>query len=107
MRLIGGPSGSEGMLQVHWDGEWGSVCDYEFGGPEAEVVCAALGIQGGTEVLYNVYNGEEGPILMSNLQCTGRETSLIHCSRDDFGMHSCTHSRDVGVRCGVEEPEGS
>ena len=40
-----------------------------------------------------------GPILFTNIGCSGTESTLLECSRSVFGVTSCTHSRDVGVKC--------
>ena len=40
-----------------------------------------------------------GPVLLSNLYCTGTESSLLECNQQSCGVTSCTHSNDVGVIC--------
>ena len=40
-----------------------------------------------------------GPILFTNIGCSGTESSLLECSESVFGVTSCTHGRDVGVKC--------
>jgi len=40
-----------------------------------------------------------GPIFFTDVGCTGSESSLLMCSRNVFGVTSCTHSRDVGLKC--------
>ena len=39
------------------------------------------------------------PILLSNLYCTGTESSLLECNQQSCGVTSCTHSNDAGVIC--------
>ena len=51
-----------------------------------------------TLTLGNVVDGT-GPILLDNLQCTGRESRLIDCPHHGLGNHDCSHSEDAGVRC--------
>ena len=40
-----------------------------------------------------------GPILFTDMQCSGSELSLLACHKSVFGVTSCTHSRDVGLKC--------
>ena len=40
-----------------------------------------------------------GPITLDDLQCTGLEYRLIDCVHRGLGIHSCSHSQDIGVTC--------
>lgn len=40
-----------------------------------------------------------GPVFLSNIQCTGSEEDLLECRNTQFVGSYCTHVRDVGVRC--------
>ena len=42
-----------------------------------------------------------GPILLNNVQCTGIEAKLLHCT-SGVVVSSCYHSKDAGVRCHVQ-----
>jgi len=43
VRLTGGPSSSEGRLEVRYNNIWGTVCDDRFTNTAATVVCRSLG----------------------------------------------------------------
>ena len=43
-----------------------------------------------------------GPIFLSDLRCSGADTSLLECMRQDnlpAGLQSCGHEQDVAIRC--------
>lgn len=44
--MEGGRSSSEGRLEVFYRGEWGTVCDDDFGLKEAQVFCNSFGLYG-------------------------------------------------------------
>ena len=48
---------------------------------------------------YAYYGMGSGPILLSSLSCTGRESSLLECDRNMYSALSCTHRSDAGVTC--------
>ena len=54
----------------------------------------------GGRVKTNAYFGSGTVrILLSNLYCTGTESSLLECNQQSCGVTSCTHSNDAGVIC--------
>ena len=40
-----------------------------------------------------------GPVFLSNLGCTGNESSLLNCSNQGIGVVYCLDFNDVGVIC--------
>ena len=41
-----------------------------------------------------------GKIWLDDLKCTGKEISLMTCGMQSPGLHDCSHSEDVAIRCG-------
>jgi hypothetical protein len=97
IRLAGGSSSSDGRVEVLHDKVWGTVCDDGFDDTDAHVVCKQMGLSGGTH--QQSFGGGSGKIWMDNLACSGSESKLKDCPRNDWGEHNCGHHEDVGVSC--------
>ena len=43
-----------------------------------------------------------GPVVMSYVDCSGNEASLVNCRYEvpEFNEYDCDHYSDVGVSCG-------
>ena len=103
VRLVGGSVTSRyavGRLEVYAEGRWGTVCDDYFDINDARVVCRQLGYRRASCVYHHARYGQGTlPILMDDVQCTGGEAQITHCSSTPIGEHNCQHSEDVSVRC--------
>ena len=99
-------SANSGLLQVLYNGTWGTVCDHFFGTNEANVVCRQLGFSEGGQL---ARRGEfrptdSAPIWLDEVQCHGNEGHLEECDFPGWGRHEhCTHFEDVGLHCTGEE----
>ena len=55
-------------------------------------------------VRYSAHYGQgSGPIWLDNVQCTGRETSILECRSSTIGVNNCGHWNDVGIVCPSEQ----
>ncbi|XP_046806928.1 uncharacterized protein LOC111683246 isoform X3 [Lucilia cuprina] len=98
-RLEGGRSSNEGRLEVFYRGEWGTVCDDDFGLKEAQVVCNSFGLYGKAEIAKNIYGPGSGPIWLDQVSCLGNETKIDECNHWSWGENNCNHTEDVGLKC--------
>ena len=101
VRLVGGTTAQEGRVEIHHNGEWGTVCDDRFVSDDAEVVCRQLGFTGGQAHTRAAFGAGTGTIWMDDVQCTGSESRLADCPFGGWGLHNCRHWEDVGVSCGA------
>ena len=101
VRLVGGSLYNEGRVEVNYNGPWGTVCDDGWSNFDARVVCRQLGFGSSRAAYGSAYFGQgSGPILLSNVTCTGRESTLASCGHPGVGVTgNCGHSEDAGVRC--------
>ena len=100
IRIVGSVSVNKGRVEVHHNGEWGTVCDDDWDITDAGVVCRQLGYIGATSALRGATFGRgSGPIHYDDVACTGSEARLADCPHSGIGSHNCGHSEDAGVVC--------
>uniref|UniRef100_A0A8C1PFQ0 Neurotrypsin n=1 Tax=Cyprinus carpio TaxID=7962 RepID=A0A8C1PFQ0_CYPCA len=99
VRLVGGVKGYEGRLEVHYRGQWGTVCDDGWTQTNTQVVCRQMGFRSGESVSAGRFGVTAGPILLDDVRCTGKEPTVTHCSRRGWFKHDCTHNQDVAIVC--------
>ncbi|XP_048244989.1 deleted in malignant brain tumors 1 protein-like isoform X2 [Haliotis rufescens] len=101
VRLNGGAKMSEGRVEVLYNSTWGTVCDDNFGGNEAAVICRSLGYNasGSVAVSQAAYGPGTGPVWLGDLQCRGTETNLNQCGHRGWGRSNCRHNEDASVMC--------
>ena len=92
-------------MEVCLHGRWGTVCDDEWGGADARVVCNQLGYMetNTTGLAYPVGNSHfgagDGFIALDEISCAGTEEDLLACEASPLGTHNCDSSEDAGVFC--------
>ena len=100
LRLAGGPNENSGRVEIYREGEWGTICDDEWGRSEARVACKQLGFSGVERIgdlgEFADVSSFGSPILYS-VDCVGIEGSLDYCVSNDWGTTRCTHAEDAGV----------
>lgn len=98
IRLVGGSTELEGRVEVHVDGQWGTVCDDLWTLTDANVACKQLGLGPATSAPgASRFGRGVGSILMDNVECRGDESSLASCQHHT--SHNCGHQEDAGVVC--------
>ncbi|XP_049329272.1 scavenger receptor cysteine-rich type 1 protein M130-like [Astyanax mexicanus] len=104
VRLVDGGSRCAGRVEVNRDGQWGTVCRYDWDMRDAAVVCKELGC--GEALNINQFGPGSGSILMGYVWCSGSESSLNRCNFDSYYTRQyCTsHDLDAGVTCSGEKP---
>ncbi|KAM7108709.1 scavenger receptor cysteine-rich type 1 protein M130-like, partial [Ciconia maguari] len=102
LRLVDGGGRCAGRVEVKYQGEWGSVCSYDFDW-EARwgiVVCRQLGCGPVARAsAYAPFGQGTGRIWLQPFFCRGGEAVLHACPHFGWGTHFCNHERDVGVTC--------
>ncbi|XP_045211817.2 uncharacterized protein LOC123563207 [Mercenaria mercenaria] len=101
VRLSGGLTEYEGLVQIHYSNSWGSICTVDFSEADAQVLCHMLGYPREGAVAYaNAYFGQgAGTSWLNNLGCDGQELSIIDCRHTSLVYTNCSRKNDVGIRC--------
>jgi hypothetical protein len=94
-------------VEILHGGLWGTVCDDDWGLPDAAVVCRQLGCGAALAATTNAFFGYgTGHILLDNVHCEGGEPRLAACLSLGWGVHNCGHHEDAGALCAGAGPEG-
>ncbi|XP_047691989.1 soluble scavenger receptor cysteine-rich domain-containing protein SSC5D isoform X2 [Prionailurus viverrinus] len=100
LRLVSGPHGCSGRLEVWHGGRWGTVCDDGWDLRDATVACRELGCGGALAAPGGARFGPgSGPVWMDDVGCGGGEQALRDCPRSPWGRSNCDHSEDAGLVC--------
>lgn len=87
-------------MEILHGGLWGTVCDDDWGLPDATVVCRQLGCGEALAATTNAFFGYgTGHILLDNVNCEGGEPRLAACLSLGWGVHNCGHHEDAGALC--------
>ena len=97
VRLVNGFTQYEGRVEVYYNGEWGTVCNYGWSLNNAEVVCRQLGLTPAVGVAF--FGSGSGRIWLNFVDCDGTESNIGYCLHEGWGYNECEHKDDVGVRC--------
>ncbi|XP_036910704.1 scavenger receptor cysteine-rich domain-containing group B protein isoform X4 [Sturnira hondurensis] len=105
VRLVGGAGPCQGRVEILHSGLWGTVCDDDWGLPDATVVCRQLGCGEALAATTNAFFGYgTGHIMLDNVHCEGSEPRLAACLSLGWGVHNCGHHEDAGAICAVLGP---
>jgi len=91
-----------GRLEIYYNNTWGTVCYRGFRNRDAMVACYMLGCGRSGRFTYRSYGVSSGPIWLSEVECTGNESSLAECGHGGWGVDNlyCHNSSPlVSVLC--------
>nr|XP_054756229.1 deleted in malignant brain tumors 1 protein-like isoform X2 [Lytechinus pictus] len=107
VRIVDGYSLDQGRVEIYHNGQWGTVCDDNWGDIDARVVCRQLGFLGNVGKANGLarYGQGTGPIYLDDVFCEENEARLDACVSNGWGINNCEHSEDAGVYCGGDVGE--
>ncbi|KAK3713579.1 hypothetical protein QZH41_007693 [Actinostola sp. cb2023] len=100
-----GDAPNRGRVEVRYHGVWGTVSVFKWSKYYSKyehnnvhhVICRLLGYKSGIKFELVRTNGK-GPLLMSNVDCSGNETSIEQCSHRGWGETSY-RNYELEVHC--------
>lgn len=101
---MGGPSRSEGRLEIYYHGQWSAVCDDDwFSETNTVVVCNQLGYRGGRHPS-SYYGDSDVSYWIDDVICIGTEERLSDCRFSERDYETCSDRANgqVGVRCDTD-----
>ncbi|ELT87719.1 hypothetical protein CAPTEDRAFT_142319, partial [Capitella teleta] len=99
VQLKNGSNEHEGRVEIAHAGQWGTICDDEFGVEEADVICRSLGYVSGLPTGSEQFGYGVGRIWLDDVACVGNEDSLEQCRHREWGYYDCSHMEVAGVIC--------
>jgi len=111
IKLVGGRSPNEGLVEVRMKKTWGLVCSDDWTVTEATVVCRQLGLGYAVYALKDViyYPTELDEVLLTGVECDGTENSLQECHHDltakKCGGEGRTKPPLAGAMCAFSAPD--
>ncbi|XP_055362527.1 scavenger receptor cysteine-rich type 1 protein M130-like isoform X1 [Betta splendens] len=100
LKLVNGTDRCSGRVEILHNNRWGTVCGNDFDMRDAQVVCRTIDCGSPLTIKHNAFFGKgEAQIWLEDVNCSGNETSLVHCQHRSFGESNCGHGEDVGVIC--------
>lgn len=102
MRLAGTDIG-KGIVQVYYNGTWGTICRSLFNSGAFRHVCQQLGFNGYSSALRQATNFTGyGPVLLNRVKCEGKELNIAQCNSGGWKNvpQDCQdHSQDLYIDC--------
>lgn len=98
VNIIGG--GQRGRIEISYDGQKGSICNKYWSKTNARVLCKEKGFADGETT--NLGSVGTGKVFLSNVLCTGTESSILMCNSTGWDVSSdecANHRKDVEVMC--------
>lgn len=98
VRLAGGSSDKEGVVEINYNGLWGALCSNSWDLKEAMVVCRQLGFAEATwGRLEEIYRARASVSWKTNVTCRGAEDTLFSCSYEKIIIGKCR--KRASVKC--------
>ncbi|NXJ26662.1 C163A protein, partial [Dicrurus megarhynchus] len=97
-RLANGSAVCSGRVELLHGGTWGTLCDYLWDLPAANILCQQLDC-GVAQLIPNGFVDGNGPIWRDAFHCEGTESCLWNCAQVTLGNPACSAKEAATVTC--------
>ncbi|XP_072497749.1 antigen WC1.1-like [Notamacropus eugenii] len=100
LRLVSEDHKCSGLLEVFYNGTWGSVCSNSMEYSTVSVICRHLscGSKGHIETLSSPPKSLQTRWI-DRINCRGQESSLWHCPSQSWDQNSCQQGEEALITC--------
>ncbi|XP_053388862.1 uncharacterized protein LOC128551929 [Mercenaria mercenaria] len=111
VRLRGGWTAYDGLVEVYINGSWKAVCRHGFSQKDAKAICSITELRKDYDSRKNIsihdgrfYGLESNFVSLSSLGCNGKEDDLFACGSAEWtkAIKSCNTQDNVAVNCRPE-----
>ena len=97
VRLVNGPTITEGRVEIYFAGEWASVCDHSLTDTEGIALCHYFNYPYGYIKGEAYYGKAKDSTSMLSFKCPNNTLDVRKCSKKL--INDCSHQNDAGIVC--------
>ncbi|KAL4239801.1 scavenger receptor [Mactra antiquata] len=100
VKLVNGSNDRSGIVTVHVDGDWRTICAKHFDNNAADVVCRTAGFHMWNASFLTGVVSSSVPYI-NHINCTGNERHLAMCKSEPWNATSCEDDLVATVNCDI------
>ena len=97
LRLYGGNTRYDGILEIYYSNRWGSICDDGWSSVASRVACRQMDYLGYSS--YTTSRTITNDFWLDGARCSGNESSVESCRHSGWGNVDCASNEAIFLRC--------
>ncbi|XP_063803816.1 scavenger receptor cysteine-rich type 1 protein M130-like [Pseudophryne corroboree] len=100
VRLVGGPDGCVGWLEVYYNGSWGSACNNHMNDVSVSVICKHLSCGSSRQLIISrTHELGNKPVWVDHIDCRKHASLLWQCPSSPWKRDSCYDNELAVIKC--------